>query len=399
MKIMSILVTVLVALAVLAGAGSPAFAQEEGEANAQEEGEANAQEEGEANAQEEGEANAQEEGEANAQEEVADVQEEVADVQEEGGADVQEEGEAESQEEDGADVMIVSMDVAPEAPTPGDTITVDATLVNFGSVTSEELLELRANGTVVDTFTVSLTPRENKDVRFSFDVDVPGDVVIVLGGVTREVRVVEPDQPVMRVGPSVRLDVRQDIITEQQDALIDLFWDNSALNEQAVNIELKVDVPSGLYLYSQDGAMACAAGSCKGLFTALPGDVRNMPITVKADRVGEYFVHMNGRYWPEECPDCWNPISLSKGLTVRGASSDTGPPKAPVPGAAAAPAPTPGSTSEPPPSPETCDDWWRCPSAAQIALMALAALAAVALAAIWAIPRALKAGRPKIDIG
>ena len=351
MKTMSILVAVLVALAVLSGAGSTAFAQQEGGAEAQEEG--------------------------------------GAEAQEEGGAEAQEEGEAESQEDDGADVMVVSMDVAPEAPTPGDTITVEATLVNFGSTAATELLELHANGVVVDTATVSLATRENKDVRFSFEADDIGDVVIVLDEVTREVRVVEPDQPVIRIGPSVRLDVRQDVITADQNALIDLFWDNSALNDQVFEIELAVDVPSGLFLYSEDGAMACAAGRCKGLFSAPPGDVRNMPLTVKADRIGEYFIHMNGRYWPEGNKDRWNPISLSTGLTVTEPSSDTAPPEAP----------TPDEETPPPPPPPPCDDWWRCPSAAQIALMALVALAVVALAAIWAIPRALKAGRPKIDIG
>ena len=376
MKTMSILVAVLISLAVLWGAGSVAFAQEEGEANAQEEEEANAQEEGEANTQEEEEADVQEEGEAEAQEE------EEAEAQEEEEADVQEEG--------ATDVKVVSITVAPEAPTPGDTVAVNVTLVNFADTTVEELLELYANGVVVDTATVSLTPRENKDVRFSFEVDVSGEVVIVLGGVTREIRVVEPDQPVIRVGPSVRLDVRQDIITADQNALIDLFWDNSALNDQAFEIELAVDVPSGLYLYSEDGAMACAAGRCKGLFSAPPGNVRNMPLTVKADRIGEYFIHMNGRYWPEGDLDRWNPISLSTGLTVTEPSKDTGPPD---------PEPGPGPRPDEPPPVETCDDWWRCPSTAQIALMALAALAAVALAAIWAIPRALKAGRPKIDIG
>ena len=375
MKTMSILVAVLVALAVLSGAGSTAFAQEEGGAEAQEEGGAEAQEEGGAEAQEEGGAEAQEEG--------------GAEAQEGDGADAQEEGEADVQEEDATDVKVVSMTVTPDAPTPGDTITVNAALVNFSDTTVEELLELYANGVVVDTATVSLTSRENKDVRFSFEVDVSGEVVIVLGGVTREIRVVEPDQPVIRVGPSVRLDVRQDVITKDQDALIDLFWDNSALNDQVFEIEITVDVPSGLYLYSGDGAMACAAGRCKGLFMAPPGDVRNMPLTVKADRVGEYFVHMNGRYWPEGNKDRWNPISLSTGLTVTEPSSDTGPPEAP----------TPDEETPPPPPPPPCDDWWRCPSTAQIALMALAALAAVALAAIWAIPRALKAGRPKIDIG
>ncbi len=295
------------------------------------------------------------------------------------GAEAQQPTAPETPQTSDADVTVVAMSVAPPTPNPGDTITIDVTLVNFGGAAATETFELYANGVVVDTASVSLEPRENKDVRFSFEAGGPEDVVIALSGVTREVKVVESGGLVSpRIGPTVRLDVRQDIITDGQDALIDLFWDNSILNSETAEIELTVDVPSGLYLYSGNGVMSCAAGMCKGLFEAPPGDVRNMPLIVKGDRVGDYFVHLNGRYWPESCPECWNPISLSTSLTVNDPpSADTGPP----------------------PQTSTCDsEWMRCPSNTQMAMMALAALALVALAAVWAIPKAMKAGRPKIDV-
>ena len=70
--------------------------------------------------------------------------------------------------------------------------------------------------------------------------------------------------------------------------------------------------------------MACAAGTCKGLFTAPPGTVRNLPMIVKADQIGEYFIHLLGRYWPEGDPDAWNPISLTTPITVKSISSNPG---------------------------------------------------------------------------
>ena len=64
--------------------------------------------------------------------------------------------------------------------------------------------------------------------------------------------------------------------------------------------------------------MACAAGRCQGSFTAPPGSVRNMPIIIKADSPGNYFIHMNGRYWPENDRDGWTPMSLSTPIRVGG---------------------------------------------------------------------------------
>ena len=163
--------------------------------------------------------------------------------------------------------------------------------------------------------------------------------------------------------------------------MIDLFWNNSELNDLSVRIEVAVDVPSGLYIYSADGAIACAAGRCLGTFTAPPGSVRNMPIIIKADREGSYFIQLNGRYWPEGDRDRWNPMSLSTPINVREASPEP-------------------ENSEPTGEVEGWEEdtpWWLTPPA--LLLAALLAIVVVVTAGYRAIPKALKSARSKISIG
>ena len=179
------------------------------------------------------------------------------------------------------DYRVVSVVVSPDVPTQGETVSVIANVANLADAAREHVLEVSANGAVVASQTVNFEPNETKIVVFAFRASNAGDMTIVLDNVSREVRVVpsgaseapeasEEEEGKMRVGPSVKLSALRDIITEEQDALVDLFWSNSALNERNVNIELTVDLPSGLYMYSANGAMACAAGRCQGIFEAVP---------------------------------------------------------------------------------------------------------------------------------
>ena len=177
-------------------------------------------------------------------------------------------------------------------------------------------------------------------------------------------------------------------------AVIDLFWNNSSLNDLATRIEVSMDVPSGLYMYSQDGAMACAAGRCQGSFTAPPGNVRNMPIIIKADSPGNYFIHMNGRYWPENDRDGWTPMSLSTPIRVMEPSPKPGDAR-PTSDLGTAPG---GSALEA--GADTGKAWWLTPMA--LVMWALMAIVVVVLAGYRAISRTVRAARsepPTIEIG
>ena len=298
-------------------------------------------------------------------------------------------------------VTILSVEISPAEPQLGDQVIVTASVRNPGEADVEELLEVSANGQVAASGVVKLAPGETGVLDLSFVASGVGNLDITVGDVTKTVTVIgtQPagEQPAqagsgsdsegkMRVGPSVRLDTRQNRITRHQDAIIDLFWNNSKLNDRVVNIEVMVDVPAGLYMYSQDGAMACAAGRCLGTFDAPPGSVRNMPITVKADREGDYFIHLNGRYWPEDDRDDWTPMSLSTPIKVDSPSANPGSPD-PSQGAD-------GSVSD------GGKRWWLSPMA--LVAWSLLAIVLIALGAFRAIYRSVRAARsnePTIEIG
>ncbi len=297
-----------------------------------------------------------------------------------------------AQEAETTGVEVVSLEVSPSDPAPSETITVTVSVRNNGTATVEHLLELMADNQVAASQTLSLGPGQIQSVSFSLIAPAEGEMLLAAGDVTEVVRVARPQTEgsssgEMRVGPSVRLDVRQDKITTDQDAVIDLFWNNSALNDLDVMIEVSVDVPTGLYMYSQDGAMACAAGRCQAIFRAPPGSVRNMPIKVKADRKGDYFIHMNGRYWPENDRDNWNPVSLSTPIDVSAASRA---PRDPGFGGGTGVTSGPDAGTTP---------WWLSPLALVAwALLAVVVVAVVAFGAISRTVRAAKTKPPKIDI-
>ena len=311
-----------------------------------------------------------------------------------------------AQQAESNDVTVVSVEVSPSEPAPGERITVIASVTNSGTTTVEHTLEVTVDGANMGSKTIGLAPGETQVVSFLLNASSAGEMEIAVGGVSQVVRVVElapvatvapvataapvdtaapagTVEGVMRVGPSVRLSALRQEITSTEDAQIDLFWNNSELNELAVRIEVTVDVPSGLYIYSGNGAMACAAGRCLGTFTAIPGSVRNMPIYVKSDKVGSYLIHLNGRYWPEGNPDRWNPVSLSTPIEVSETSVEPGQPPTPVPEPTTPPPPTPESTVPPPPPDET--PWYLTPLA--LVGWAILAIVVVVLAGYNAISR------------
>ena len=296
-------------------------------------------------------------------------------------------------QEAGTDVRVVTMQVRADDPSIGDVIEVQVTVVNFASSTVDRILELAVGGIVVDSQSIQLAPEQSKDVLFSFKASKEGLETVAVGNVEQTVTITgEQNDAKMRVGVTVRLQATKTVVTKNEDALIDVYWDNSELNEKEVRIELLIQVPTGLYLYSEIGAMACSAGTCKGMFNAPPGSVRNMPITVKADAVGDYFLNLNGRYWPEGDPDAWQPVNLTTPIYVRETSGNlTGPtkieitsttaPSTSAPGTLPAQqVPAPAQTSAPPEENET--RWWLESQA--LVLWLIIALVVIAVAAFLA---------------
>ncbi|MDY0130417.1 MAG: PGF-CTERM sorting domain-containing protein [Methanosarcina vacuolata] len=126
-----------------------------------------------------------------------------------------------------------------------------------------------------------------------------------------------------RVGPTVVLRPVNDVITKDEDGLVELYIDNPSLNDITLNVDARVSVPSGIHVYGQDFAQSGAAGTAYGTFSVPPGSARTISIDLKGDKVGTYTVHFSGLYWPGDNKDNFNPISLSHPFEVKEASENT----------------------------------------------------------------------------
>jgi hypothetical protein len=125
-----------------------------------------------------------------------------------------------------------------------------------------------------------------------------------------------------RVGPTVVLRPVNDVITKDEDGLVELYIDNPSLNDVTLNVDARISVPSGIHVYGQDFAQTGAAGTAYGTFSVPSGSARTISIDLKGDKVGTYTVHFSGLYWPGDNKDSYNPISLSHPFEVKEASEN-----------------------------------------------------------------------------
>ncbi|MCH7888352.1 MAG: hypothetical protein IIA00_03635, partial [Proteobacteria bacterium] len=77
-----------------------------------------------------------------------------------------------------------------------------------------------------------------------------------------------------------------------------------------------------IHVYGESFAQATAAGTVRGLFEMPPGTSRTIPIYIKAEKTGRFFVHFSGQYWPEGNKDAFQPISLTTPITVSAISPE-----------------------------------------------------------------------------
>ncbi len=130
-----------------------------------------------------------------------------------------------------------------------------------------------------------------------------------------------------RVGPTVRLRPLNDVINKSADGLIEIYMDNPSLNDVTLNVDARVNVPSGIYVYGQGFGEAGAAGTVYGTFSVPPGKARTIYLNIKAEKTGDFSAHFSGLYWPDDNKDAFNPISLDHSFKVTEASSNPNDPK------------------------------------------------------------------------
>lgn len=125
-----------------------------------------------------------------------------------------------------------------------------------------------------------------------------------------------------RVGPTVVLRPVNDVITENEDGVIELYIDNPSLNDVTLNVDARISVPSGIHVYGQGFGQTGAAGTVYGTFSVPPGTARTIYIDVKGEKVGSSTVHFSGMYWPGDNKDNYNPISLTHPFEIKEPSAN-----------------------------------------------------------------------------
>jgi hypothetical protein len=124
------------------------------------------------------------------------------------------------------------------------------------------------------------------------------------------------------VGPTVVLRPVNDVITENEDGLVELYIDNPSLNDVTLNVDARISVPSGIHVYGEGFGQAGAAGTVYGTFSMPPGSARTIYINIKGEKIGTTTVHFSGMYWPGDNKDNYNPISLTHPFEVKEPSAN-----------------------------------------------------------------------------
>jgi len=219
---------------------------------------------------------------------------------------------------------IKNLKVEPNEAKVGEVVTITADVNNRGNTTSSYEVMLLVNDVKVDSQTVSLAPNETKTVEFIYVPIKEGNYTITIGDKFAEFKAIAVTEPKFRVGPVVKLQPVNDIISFSKDGLIELFFSNPDLNDGIMlSVEAWISVPAGIHVYGEGFASTTAAGTIYGQFEILPGKTRTIYVNIKADETTtgkSYFIHFSGLYYPNNNKDAFQPISLTHPFKVVEAS-------------------------------------------------------------------------------
>ncbi|VVB90385.1 PEGA domain protein [uncultured archaeon] len=128
-----------------------------------------------------------------------------------------------------------------------------------------------------------------------------------------------------RVGPSVTLRPVTDVIDNNQDAIVELFMNDPSLNDVALNVDIRVSLPTGIHVYGEGFGQGAGAGVVGGTYRVSPGTSRTIILVIKADKsasIGLLTLQFTGVYWPGNNKDNFQPISLRYPVTVKEPSNN-----------------------------------------------------------------------------
>ncbi|MFC1976928.1 CARDB domain-containing protein [Chloroflexota bacterium] len=229
-----------------------------------------------------------------------------------------------TEEEATATFEVANLVVEPSETTVGRIVAIKASVANTGEAEGTYTANLEINGTVEDSQDVTLAAGQTQAVEFTYTPSSEGTYNVAVGGKTGTLKVtLAASEAKFREGPVVKLRPVTDEIDSSNDGLVELFFSNPSINDVTLQVDVYVEVPSGIHVYGEGFGLAAAAGTVYGQFTAPPGTARTIYLNIKADKtaVGKtHTIHFSGLYWPEGNKDAYNPISLTHPLKVTGAS-------------------------------------------------------------------------------
>lgn len=119
-----------------------------------------------------------------------------------------------------------------------------------------------------------------------------------------------------RVGPTVRIRPLNDVINKSADGIVEMYFENSNVNDVPLTAEIHITVPSGIHVYGQGFGEAQVAGVLYAKMEVPPGTVRTAYVNIKSEKTGNFYAQLSGIYYPGENKDKYQPLSFTYPFSV-----------------------------------------------------------------------------------
>jgi hypothetical protein len=128
--------------------------------------------------------------------------------------------------------------------------------------------------------------------------------------------VVKATEEKFRVEPTVRIRQLSDTINKSADGIIEIYLENSNVNDVPLTAEINITVPSGIDIYGQGFGDAQATGVLHAKMGVPPGIARTAYINIKAEKTGNFYAQLNGTYYPGENKDKYQILTFTYPFSV-----------------------------------------------------------------------------------
>jgi hypothetical protein len=105
--------------------------------------------------------------------------------------------------------------------------------------------------------------------------------------------------PDFEVAPTVDLSLQSGTVTADNPGQIELYMDNSRFNDQAVLVELRLEVPPGTEVTGGNFFEGSGANTVRAEFTIDPGTERTTTANIYPDQTGDYYIDAIALYQAE----------------------------------------------------------------------------------------------------